>query len=117
MRHATNAGKALLQIAAIGLFVNSASAYGACDMKMHEADAAAEHSMPCHGVADEPVSNLAASDIDTEDCCSACVPVAIFASLVAATEIAADTVVVRSTTIRVSCGFDPPFRPPIAALS
>lgn len=116
MRQVSKVGKVLLQVAAIGFFVNAMGAYGACDMTMHSADVSAEERMPCHGVAGGTTTQDT-SEIEAEDCCSACVPVAIFASLGVATQLAADAVDSQSILVLVSSGFDPPFRPPIAILS
>lgn len=117
MRQVNRIGKVLLQVAAIGFFLNAISAYGACDMKMHASDVGAEESMPCHGLADEKTMSIATADADAEDCCSACVPVGISATIDTATQLSAETLATRSALILASSGFDPPFRPPIAVLS
>ena len=117
MRRTKIAGKALLQVAALSLFLNAMSAYGACGMQAQAADDASEARMPCHGSDREAMTDLPASDIDVENCCSACVPVAIFTSIDAGSPLRAESVRIRSTTLQASSGFDPPFRPPIAVLS
>ncbi len=110
-------GKALLQVAAIGFFLNAMTAYAACDMTMYASENTAEERIPCHGIAGGTATEVATADVDLEDCCSACVSVALFASLGVAAQFTVDDVETPSASVLVSSGFDPPFRPPIAILS
>ena len=112
MRRRTHIGKALLRIAALVFFVNTATAYGACCFEVPQSsDTDAVVEMPCHQNDDE--SN---DSSDADDCCVLCL--SMMASLDAGiASIHGAAITTTTTPTSITTGIDPPFRPPISLLS
>ena len=118
MRQPNKYCMALLQVAAIGFFLNTAAAYGACNMMMSAPDSSTAERLPCH-TADMGSTKSTDSNNESEfdNCCSSCVLVAVPNNSGFAAHPEHDLVRERIEPSPVVGGFDPPFRPPIISLS
>ena len=115
MQNVGRLGKLITHIAVLGIFLSTQFAYGACSMTMLDEGSTIGERLPCHPVAED--SNKTAPDLEADNCCAACIQIALVTSAIIAPTVSVDFIDTLPAASRPSGSFDPPFRPPALNLS